>query len=414
MSTVVVVTDSAITVSNLTTDNPDVVQYFKQLPEEERPRASVQALEIGVFCLQRTHMGHSLDFVRLEIQRLIQSAESAIASVPGLVEQKLGGETGPLAPIRSTVTGVQTSIHQKLSEVGGLFKDHLDPGNVQATLGKALTAVRDLINPELPGSVQKRMESVIVSLANADGTLVSAVRKEVENATASLREAVNALTNAYSGKKGAEEALADTTEKGFDFESELVSQLRDWSSIIGAEFEHVGPQNHPGDFVIRLKNTGAGPSSLTLVIEARDRKDSQGRIRIAEQMNEALKQWNGNYGMYVSKTKAGFANEIGEWSELSCGAGSVIACTSEHLNTALRFAIVMHRLKDLQESRREVDTSTIVNQIGRFRTSLNHLKQIKSKVTEIGNLLPDIESEADNMRSEINATLEDIEAILPK
>jgi hypothetical protein len=271
-----------------------------------------------------------------------------------------------------------------------------------------------LINPERSDSVQQRIESAISSIAQSDGALVATVRREVDNATTPLREAVNALTVAYAGKKGAEEALADTTEKGFDFESELLPFLRNWASVMGAEFEYVGPQNLPGDFVIRLQDTGAGPCSLTLVIEARDRKDSQGRTRIAEHLNDALKRWNGNYGIYVSKTKAGLANEIGEWLEFSCGAGPVITCTSEHLNTALRFAVVMHRLKELQEFRREVDLTSVVNQIGRFRTALNHLKQIKSKVTEIRNLLPDIETEADSMRAEIDATLQDIETVLPK
>jgi hypothetical protein len=414
MSIAVEVTDSAVIIRNLTLDDPNVIQYFKRLPEEERTRAAIRTLEIGVFCVQRVQMGHGLDFVRLEVQRLIQSAENAISNFPTLVEQKLGGETGTLAPIRTAVSGAQSAIHQKLNEVGSLFSQHLDPANAEATLGRALSALRDLINPERSDSVQQRIESAISSIAQSDGALVATVRREVDNATTPLREAVNALTVAYAGKKGAEEALADTTEKGFDFESELLPFLRNWASVMGAEFEYVGPQNLPGDFVIRLQDTGAGPCSLTLVIEARDRKDSQGRTRIAEHLNDALKRWNGNYGIYVSKTKAGLANEIGEWLEFSCGAGPVITCTSEHLNTALRFAVVMHRLKELQEFRREVDLTSVVNQIGRFRTALNHLKQIKSKVTEIRNLLPDIETEADSMRAEIDATLQDIETVLPK
>ena len=413
MSIAVAVTDSAITINGLTTENLDVIQYFKQLPEEERPRACIEAFELGVFCLQRAQMRQSLDFVRLEIQRLIQSAENAIAAVPGLVEQKLGGDTGPLAPIRTTVTGVQTSIHQKLSEVSGLFADHLDPGNVQATLGKALTAVRDLINPELPGSVQKRMESVINNLAQTDGTLISTVRREVENATSSLRGAVNALTVAYAGKKGAEEALADTTEKGFDFESELLPTLRDWAKILGADFRHVGPESHPGDFVISLRETGVGPCALTLVVEARDRQDQWGRVRIGEHLDEALKEWKGNYGIYVSKTQAGLAQEIGDWSEFPCASGPIVVCTSEHLRTALRFAVVDFKLRASRQSAREIDIASIASQLGRFRGALNHLTQMKNKVTGIRNSLLEIDKEADDMRSEINSTLQSIEGMLP-
>ncbi|OFV94891.1 MAG: hypothetical protein A3F68_01680 [Acidobacteria bacterium RIFCSPLOWO2_12_FULL_54_10] len=415
MSSIVSVTDSAVNISSLTLDSPDVIQYFKQLPEEDRHGAAIRAFEIGVFCLQRVQMGHGLDFVRLEVQKLIQSAENAISKVPKLVEEKLGGETGPLAPVRTAVTGAQNAIHQKLNEVGGLFSQHLDPANAETTLGRALTMLRDLTNPERSDSVQQRIGAAIATIAQTDGTLVTTIKREVENATSSLREAVNALTVAYAGKKGAEEALEETTVKGEKFEhEETLPIIRDWAQTIGAEFQHIGPQNQPGDFLINMKDTGMGPCALNLVVEARDQKDRFGRSRIAEHMNNALNQWKGNYGIYLSKTESGLGKEIGEWHEMACHAGPIIACTFEHLRTALRFAVVDFKFKELLQSRREIDAASIGNNLGRFRTSLNHLTQIKSKVTAIRGPLGEIESEADSMRSEINNALQDIETALPK
>ena len=410
----VIVTDSAVTISSLTLENPDLVQYFRQCPENERPKAAIRAFEIGVFCLQRTQMGHGLDFVRLEIERLIQSAESAIANIPTQVELKLGGETGPLAPIRTSVAGAQNAIHQKLNEVAELFNQHLDPANADATLGKALSAVKELITPGHPQSVQDRIESSITSITQHDGTLTSAVQKAVENATSSLRQAVDTLTLALAGKKGAEEAIGETTKKGFEFEEELISALRDWAVLVGAEFEHVGPKNFPGDFVLKLKDTAIGAAGLKFVIEARDREDGWGKARITEHMNDALKQWNGNYGIYVSKTQAGLAQEIGEWLELSCESGPFMACTVEHLRTALRFALVDYKFRELQKASREIDATSITSNLTRFRTSLNHLTQIKRKVTDIENILGNIKNEADTMRIEIDDTLQNIESSLPR
>ena len=239
-----------------------------------------------------------------------------------------------------------------------------------------------------------------------------AVSMEVEKATKPLQTIIESLKLVVVGEEARVEALSETTQKGFEFEDELKPVLRDWTANIGAELEHVGPQNLPGDFVLKLRDTSAGPAGLSIVIEARDREDRQGKSRVSGHMNDALKQWNGNYGIYVSKTHAGLAQEIGEWSEFGCEAGPVIACTLEHLRTALRFAVVDYRFRESKRARREIDAATIIGNLDRFRSSLNHLTQIKRKVTEVESLLGDIKTEADNMRIELDDTLRNVETAL--
>jgi hypothetical protein len=176
----------------------------------------------------------------------------------------------------------------------------------------------------------------------------------------------------------------------------------------------VGPDNHEGDFLIKLDEKSVGPSGLTIVLEAKDHKDGWGRVRISQYMNTALRRWGGNYGVYVSKTHAGLANEIGEYCELTCELGPIIACTFEHLSTALRYAVVDFKFRELQRSRREIDVASIEGNLERFRTALNHLTQIKSKVATIRGALDQIEVDANEMRAEMNSALVDIEGALPK
>jgi uncharacterized protein Yka (UPF0111/DUF47 family) len=90
----------------------------------------------------------------------------------------------------------------------------------------------------------------------------------------------------------------------------------------------------------------------------------------------------------------------------------VIACTAEHLKTALRFAVVDTRLRATAEARRELDISKAEKELGRFRNSMNHLTQIKRKVGEIRDVLPAIEDEADRMRNDIRDALNNIETLL--
>jgi len=140
-----------------------------------------------------------------------------------------------------------------------------------------------------------------------------------------------------------------------------------------------------------------------------------GRVLINKKMTDALSRWKGNYGIYVSKTRNGLAQEIGDWCEFGCEYGPVVACTAKHLKTALRFALVETRLRAAAEGDHEIDTHTVAAELGRFRDSLNHLMRIKRKVGDIRqimDILPAIETEADQMRNEMQDSLGKVEGLL--
>lgn len=417
MSSQVIVEDLLIRLEGIAIQNTDVVQYFKQKPEEKRTEALIRAVEVGVFCLQRTEVGQSVEFVKLEVERLIHASNSAVDKLPELIRTKLSGPDSPTAQVSIAAETAQKAIREKLAEVQLLFEKHLDPTKTDATLGQALAKLSEFLDPKYDDSVQKRLDTTLQGLAATDGTIAVAVKATVENAIAPLRTAVETLFLALKKEEGTKEALATTTQKGFEFEEELLPELQRWATLVGADFEYTAPQNQPGDFTLTLKDTSIGGVPLKLVIEARDREQAFGRIPISTQMTNALSQWNGNYGIYVSKTQSGLAGEIGEWSELSCEHGPVVACTFEHLKTALRFAIVDTRLRAAAQDRKELDTGTVAAELGRFRDSLNHLTQIKRKVGEIRqilSILPSIETEADQMRNEIQDALGKVEGLLPR
>jgi hypothetical protein len=472
----IILEDSVLRIEGLRVTSSDVVGFFRQVEEPKRAEVAVSAIEVGVFCLQRAQLGASLDFVRLEVDRLIGAAGSAMAAMPDNLSTKLEGESGPLRAVRDQLDEVRVlfdshldpdrreatlgralatlkelldpkrddsvqkrietalsgvpeelrvklegdsgplkTIREELNEVKGLFEQHLDPDRPEATLGRALGTLRTLIDPKHDDSVQKRIEIVLKEIAAEDGELATAVRKAVADGTNDLRTAVENLRNTVVGEKAEEAVIARTTEKGFEFEEELKPVLQQWSAAVGAESpEHVGPQNLPGDFVITLRDTTLAAVPLKIVIEARDRESGWGRARISEQMNTALSQWNGNCGIYISKDHTGLAREIGEWSELSCEGGPIVACVAEHVRTALRFLVVDAKLREAARARKEVDISTVGAQLGRFRAALNHLKQIKSSASAIDSGVQAIRTEADAMREEIDDAMRQIEAALPQ
>lgn len=106
--------------------------------------AARRAIELGVICLQRAELGQSLEFVRLEVERLIQASKTAVDGLPEVLRTKLTAPDGPTAQVSSTVLSVQPAIAGKLSKVQQLFEKHLDPRQTETTLGKALQDLRHL------------------------------------------------------------------------------------------------------------------------------------------------------------------------------------------------------------------------------------------------------------------------------
>jgi len=416
MTSQVVTEDAAIRLDGISVHDPDVVQYFRQKPAEQRVQIAIRAIELGVFCLQRAEVGQSLEFVKLEVERLIQASKVAVDKLPEAIRTKLAGPDSPTAQVSSAADAAQRAIREKLTEVQLLFEKHLDPSRAEATLGKALLKLKEILDPKHADSVQTRIDTTLHALSSRDGTIAQAVKASVESAIAPLQAVVSTLSLALAKEAGTQEAIDVSPEKGFQFEEELLPGLQKWAAFIGADFEYTAPQNQPGDFVLTLRDTSVGGLPLKIVIEARDREQAWGRVLVGKQMSASLAQWKGNYGIYVSKTQEGLAKEIGEWAEFNCDQGSVIACTAEHLRTALRFAIVDTRLRTAPKEGKEIDVHTVSAELGRFRDSLNHLTQIKRKVGEIRQILdvlPSIETEADQMRTEVQDALSKIEGLLP-
>jgi small-conductance mechanosensitive channel len=114
----------------------------------------------------------------------------------------------------------------------------------------------------------------------------------------------------------------------------------------------------------------------------------------------------------LSKTAAGLANEIGDWAEGTTDYGPFVACTHENLLVALRWLVIQRRLSQAQDTSDEIDGAAIQQQAQRIRTSLDRVKTINRKVTDVRATANDIQTESEALRDEIRASLTAIEDAL--
>ena len=89
--------------------------------------------------------------------------------------------------------------------------------------------------------------------------------------------------------------------------------------------------------------------------------------------------------------------------------GPWVACTHQHLVTAVRFLIVQRRLAMLRAAAPEVDSTSIEQQLKVIRTALARIRTMKTKLTELGSCTHAIDEQADHLTGEIKEALSSIE-----
>ncbi len=401
--------DYGVRIRDLEIPRREVADHLRGVPEGEREQVLIQAVEVGVFCLERARTAQDLEFVRRQVESVLGEVQKAVNTIPGAVQQELIRKIGTaegqvLAPVASLVEQVKTEAEIRLKEVRDLLSQEIDPSKESSVLGKVLKNLRDLLDPNREDSIQGRLGDAIRGVTAEDGALAKSVKAVVAEAIGPLKGEIDELGKEIRGRAAAEEALRQTTEKGLPYEEQVVGALQPWSKIVGAEVHHVGQDNRPGDVLVRLPSDG-----LSLIIEVRDRQQPSGRKPIHDHLTEAMAERGANAGVYLSRTVDGLAKEIGDWAEGECGHGPWVATTHEHLITAVRFLIIQRRIAQLRTSKPEIDAGAIERQIDRIRTALGRITTIKRKVSELRDTGDAIQSEAESLREEAHDALLAIE-----
>ncbi len=406
-----------ILIKHLKVMHGDVSEYVRSLPKEAREEQIIQAVKVGVFCLERASAGQNLDFVKREVDGLFNKVQESLAKIPADTEKalrdKLGTDDGQvLAPIKQLVKEVSRAANDKIENIRTLLQDEVDPTKETSSLGKALKELHDLLDPKRTDSIQGSLNAAINRVSAVDGSLAEAIKQVVKSTLQPLEDKVDDLSKEVRGKAAAAEAIEQTTLKGAPYEEEIVRTLQVWAKGLGAEIHHLGPDKRPGDVLIVIPKVNEKEVVLRIVVEGKDRQDSAGRKPIGDSLDSAMSERNSNFAIYVSKTRGGLAKEIGEWAEGTGEQGRWIACTHEHLITAVRFLITEVRLSQIRSKVPTVDAEKIENQIVRIRTTLGRLKTINTKVTNIKDSANDIQNEAEHIRVEIKSSLTEIEDAL--
>ena len=67
----------------------DVAGRLAELSPEEQPAAFIRMVEVGNFCLERASSAKDTEFVKRQVERLLNDMESRVGSIPRAVQDEL-------------------------------------------------------------------------------------------------------------------------------------------------------------------------------------------------------------------------------------------------------------------------------------------------------------------------------------
>lgn len=409
------VKDQVVEIHNLQIHRKDVADYFREVPSEDRELAFIQAIEVGVYCLERSKASQDTEFIKRQIESLMGNVEKAISTIPGETQKelvsKLGTEEGQvLAPVKSLVTEVKTATTDRLKEVQTLLAQEIDPSKEGSTINKALGQLKNLLDPNRTDSIQGSFNAALSKATAHDGAFAELIKKNVTDTMKPLADELDRLGKQIQGVESAEEAMSLTTAKGATYEEEVVVELQSWAKVAGAEVHHVGMDNQPGDILVKLPHSSFSGKNFSIVVEAKDRpSDKFGRRRILDSVKSAITERDAHAAIYLCKNSDGLAQEIGEWAEGSCESGPYIATTHQHLTTAIRFLHVQDKVASMADSYAGLDSDAIYTQIEQVKTALRRINNISTEAGKVRSSANSIEEEAHTLREEIRNSLSSIE-----
>lgn len=407
-------TETELTVSGTVThEHPDIVEYMREVDEDERLEEYKYLVRLGAVCAERASRSSDVEFVRSELRRMLREVDEEVGDIPGETlekfEESLSAEDGKvLAPIKAQVEATKEQMNERIVEVEELIENELDPQSDESDLGRVLTKMENLLDSDRKDSIPHMTEELVEDIAAQDGELVETVEATVnetlEEELEPLREEISGLRDSVIEEEALEEIVERTTLKGETYEDRLEERLRQWANTNGADVERVGDDGNPGDILVNLP-PGAMQAETRLVVEAKNDEKGRADKRLGDAAEDALEERQGDAYVFSAGNANALGKTVPDLTQGRTSAGPWVACTHEHLVSALRLAELKVAERRLHEAQPEVDTQRISEELDRLQSKTEHLKNIKSKASDISDARSAIEDEADEMREEIRDIL---------
>jgi hypothetical protein len=328
-------------VNGFSTMDQGIVSFFKDITEPSELEEKFETiLKLGVTAAKSTGMIQNVDYIQKEFNNLESKMKDVITKMLTELDYKFEGIFGDRG------------------EFSNMLKEHFgDNGKI----------VKDVFDP------------------HKEGTPLNSLRKEILTIGAEVKAQL------VAGKE-IEVVRQKTTLKGLDFEEYCENTLSDMARVHGDSLEitrkTVGAisKSRKGDYTITF-GTNIGKK---LVFEVKDVQEISLK-GIHDELEEAKKNRNADYGIFVAKNVEAIPKSIGWFNEYNEGKNLVCALGNEESGDLLHGEILCiaykwAKLKLSTESlkQKKVDITFVKEKADTILQRLNSFNQIG---TQCGNII---------------------------
>ena len=315
------ITENHVLIYRMALPLKNAISYLQRFPQSEYEDICRDAFELGFVCLQTAQARHGSELIKQQMESLLVDFQQAVKIIAESFGQELVNQVGTdngqlLAPLQAQINLTSVVLTEKLNNVSSLLTQEIDPARETSVVGRFLNSLRQLLDAKRSDSIQGAFKAALVNATKENGTLAAAVKNVVSESVKPLAEQVEKLTREIRDQQVAQEVLLQTTAKGISYEELIVAELQNWSKLSGAEIEHLGQDGDTGDILIKFTSKSFAAIELSIVIEARSRPSKPfGRQAITQHLSEAMVRRCANAAIFLSHSREGLAQEIGDWAE---------------------------------------------------------------------------------------------------
>ncbi len=353
-----------LTVSHYTTSESEVVDYFSEIPEDERPLQFDTVVRVGVLGLRAVGTTERIDYIEKRFNSLKSDFEERLKEV--------FDEDGRIARLVERFFGEKGEVPEFIEELFG------PEGQI----------VKELFDPSEKGSPIARLKDEIM-------------------------EGFVRLRKDMGIHEKEEELVAVTTLKGRSFEDlfeELLSEpVRHFGDVLERTTDTPGliKGSKKGDFVVTLANR----PDLKVAIETKDIGHQSFNV-IDQTMEETLENRDAQYGIFAVRHVETLPKGVGWFNEYK-GKFLVVALSSEEAEEHLyrEMVEIAYRWARTRLLIREaaiaegIDATAIQRELDNAETVLGKFARIRTQCTNARKAVRAIGEEADRMQEEFKKIL---------
>ncbi|MDI3315942.1 MAG: hypothetical protein QJR12_17220 [Mycobacterium sp.] len=404
-------TATSLCIEHLECTDPEVLDFFSDVPDGSRAGLACRVLALGVTGLRVMGVAGQVEVVEREFLKLSQRFDAALGAVESDLLKRVHATFDPdhaesvsarlSASIEQAHGAASNVVAQARVELAKLIGDSFNPDLATSCVYRIAKLVADTqsqldraFDPAYEGSHLSKLAKMVESYFGADGTLSALVAAQVAPAKSEFLQALQGVRELIVGRAMAAEERHHSPASGLDFEDEVEEVLCRLANAYGDTVERVGTQagdtgrSKRGDFIVQL------PDGSRFVVEAKKRSTAlplRGDRGVLAMLDESMVNRGATFAVAVAKDHNAFAKEVGAFNDYDANK---VLCRfgdgGELLEVAYRWARTALKLGVASDA--GVDVSIVANAIDEARHALRELARIEAKAKSIAQGADEIQS----------------------